>query len=270
MDDCCTDDSVDLIKAEFPKVRLTARSHSGGFSAAVNDGIMATESKAILVPNTDVDVTPGLIAPLVEQLDGPNVFAVAPRILLPNQGNMDEGAKTRVWHHGMFYPTQRSDSPGVVPVLYATACTALYRHPILEELGGSDCAYCPAYYENTDTRYRAWKRGWASLYELAATVYHQHSTTTSKLNRRYINRIKSRNSVLYIWRNIEDATIRGWHRRWLGIVLLRRTICGDTDLVRGWRMAFLCRAEAISALRQDSKHRKLSDREVFSRTGVLV
>lgn len=270
VDDASADGSAEMVRSEFPKVKLIARQVNGGFSAAVNDGVKCTDAEAVLVLNADVEVTTGLLDSLTEHLAVPEVFAVAPRVLLPLHENLDEGATSGVWRHGMFYPTQMEPVCRPASILYATACAALYRRTMLEELGGFDHAYSPAYYEDTDLGYRAWKRGWISVYESSGAVYHKHSTSTSKLDSHHLNAIKSRNSFLFVWRNIEDKEIRLWHRRWLGVVLARRMAAGDVDFVRGWRMAYQRRSEAAAALETDSKHRCISDREIFSRTAVQL
>jgi GT2 family glycosyltransferase len=268
VDDGSTDGSVDLFKTEFPEVRVIERKVNGGFSAAVNDGIRATDGEFVVLLNNDVEVPPGFLDPMLPLFGDESVFAVSPRIILPAKGNIDEGCKTGFWHHGMFYADQRQGANDVRPALYACGCAAVYRRSMLEQLGGFDEAYSPFYWEDADLGYRAWKRGWKSLYQPASTVYHQHSASISKLRGSYTGGIKSRNSLLFIWRNIEDAGLLSAHRRWLPLVLLRRAAAGDKPSLLGWRDAFARRSEAAAAAERDSKHRKLSDREIMHIVGV--
>jgi hypothetical protein len=50
----------------------------------------------------------------------------------------------------------------------------------LRALGGVDEAYAPAYVEDLDLGYRAWLRGWPSVYVAGAVVEHRHRATTSR------------------------------------------------------------------------------------------
>jgi Predicted glycosyltransferases len=56
VDDASTDGSVDFVRSRFPGIKIIARAHNGGFSAAINDGIRATDSEFVLVLNNDVEV----------------------------------------------------------------------------------------------------------------------------------------------------------------------------------------------------------------------
>ncbi len=270
VDDGSSDDSVAVLRAEFPEVRVIARHVNGGFSAAVNDGIRATSSELVLLLNNDVQVTPGFLDSIMPLFADESVFSVSPRIILPSRGDLDESAKSGFWHHGMFFTDQRQDVTDAQPILYTTGCAAVYRRSMLEKLGGFDEAYSPFYWEDVDLGYRAWKRGWKSIYQPAGTVYHQHSASISKIRAGYTNRIKARNALLFIWRNIDDLGLVSWHRRWLPLVLMRRAASGDAAFVGGWRDALALRRDAAEARMRDARHRVLSDREIFAQTGIEV
>jgi GT2 family glycosyltransferase len=270
VDDASTDGSVEMLRKKFPEVRVIARETNGGFSAAVNDGIRATKGEFVVLLNNDVKVTPGFLDPIMPLFADESVFAASPRIRLPSKGGIDEGAKTGSWRHGMLYTDQRQGVTDVVPVLYPNGCAAVCRRSMLEELDGFDEAYSPFYWEDADLGYRAWKRGWKSLYSPHALVYHQHSASTSKLDAKRTDMIKARNSLLFIWRNIEDERLLRAHRRWLPLVLARRAAAGDSAFIKGWREALRLSSECSQTRERDSRHRILSDRDIFRAVGVTT
>jgi len=51
---------------------------------------------------------------------------------------------------------------------------------MLRALGGVDEAYAPAYVEDLDLGYRAWLRGWPTVYVAGAVVEHRHRATTAR------------------------------------------------------------------------------------------
>jgi hypothetical protein len=65
-------------------------------------------------------------------------------------------------------------------VLYGSGGCSAYDAAKLRALGGVDEAYAPAYVEDLDLGYRAWLRGWPSVYVAGAVVEHQHRATTSR------------------------------------------------------------------------------------------
>lgn len=268
VDDGSTDDSLDLLDKQFPDVKVIAREKNGGFSRAVNDGIKASKGEFVLLLNNDVEVMPGLLDEILPLFDDDEVFSVGPSIILPKFDNLDEGAKTGRWHHGMFYPDQRQGVTDLIPSLYTTGCAAVYRRSMLDALGGFDDNYSPFYWEDADLGYRAWKRGWKSLYQPSATVYHQHSASISNIRKKITSRIMARNSLFFIWRNIEDEQIIRNHCSWLPRVVLRRLAAGDITFLEGWHDAYTRRHEAMTARKADSQNRKLSDEEIFRMIGI--
>ncbi|MCE5314982.1 MAG: glycosyltransferase family 2 protein [Armatimonadota bacterium] len=268
VDDASTDGTPDFIARQFPHVNILRRTENAGFSVTVNHGIRSTSSELVALLNNDVVVEANFLDALMPLFSDPEVFSVGPRILLPSHDYRDEGCAMPRWYHGMLYGSQSQGVTDITPVLYTTGCAAIYRRSMLEELGGFDETYSPFYWEDVDLGYRAWKRGWKSLYQPASTVYHQHSASISRIKKNYTDRIKARNSLFFIWRNIEDSHILHEHRHWLPIVLAKRIATGDTAFLSGWRDAYLRRNEASSARACDSQHRVMSDHDIFAICGV--
>jgi len=65
-------------------------------------------------------------------------------------------------------------------VLYGSGGCSLYDAEKLRALGSVDGASDPAYVEDLDLGYRAWLRGWPSVYVAGAVVEHRHRATTSR------------------------------------------------------------------------------------------
>lgn len=266
IDDGSTDASIEIVHKSFPSVNHIVQGSNGGFSTAVNTGIAASDGEFIVLLNNDVQVTPDFLDNLIPLFDDPTVFAVSPRIILPLHGDIDEGPKRGFWRHGLFYSDQHQGVDSVIPITYACGGAAIYRRSMLEQLGGFDELYCPAYWEDVDLGYRAWKMGWKNLYQSASTVYHLHSASTSKMNRSYIDMIRARNSLLFIWRNIDDAKLLRMHRRWLPFVLMRRSFARDYAFIKGWK-------EARMRIRDSNPpigERVMSDSEIFNKVGVRI
>lgn len=270
VDDASTDGSVEMLRQGFPSVRVIARERNGGFPATVNDGLCAVERDFVVLLNNDVQVTPGFVNAMLPLLEDKSVFAVSPRTVIPRLGDLDEGAKIVFWHHGLMYTDQRQGVDSVAPILCATGCAAVYRRNMLEDLGGFDEVYSPFYWEDVDLGYRAWKRGWKSLYQPESLVYHQHSTTTARVRQAYTDRVKARNALLMIWRNIEDPKLLARHRLWLPLVLSRRALRGDCAFVRGWMDALKLRDESLAARAGDAGNRRLTDRDIFAALEIKV
>ena len=65
-------------------------------------------------------------------------------------------------------------------MLYGSGGCSLYDAAKLRALGGIDPAYDPAYVEDLDIGYRAWQRGWPTVYVAGAVLEHRHRATSSR------------------------------------------------------------------------------------------
>lgn len=270
IDDASTDDSVELIANSFPRINILHNEKNSGFSSTMNCGIRNTQSDYILVLNNDVCISDDLLENILDLFDDETVFSVGPSILLPCKNMKNEGIAFPKWHHGILFGDQKEFVNDVTPILYTTGCAAVYRRSMLEALGGFDEAYSPFYWEDVDLCYRAWKRGWKSLYQPKSAVIHKHSASISKIKASYTDRIKARNSLFFIWRNIEDKKILSNHKMWLPLVLSKKLASGDLPYLKGWHDAWERRDEAVSARISDSANRVMSDREIFEAVGIDI
>lgn len=82
VDNGSTDDSPELVRREFPQVRVIETGRNLGFAGGNNAGIGATLSEYVVLLNSDTQVTPGWLAPLVEAAEAdPGVAACCPKLL---------------------------------------------------------------------------------------------------------------------------------------------------------------------------------------------
>ena len=83
IDNGSTDGSLDLVRRDYPAVKLIQSSENMGYSGAINKAAEYASGELITILNMDVIVEPGWLAPLVEFLQQhPQVGAVTPQILL--------------------------------------------------------------------------------------------------------------------------------------------------------------------------------------------
>lgn len=85
VDNGSSDDSVAMIRTEFPEVRLIANAENRGFAVANNQGIRVSAGEYIMLLNSDTIVKPGALRGLVYFLDEhPQAGAVGPRLVRPD------------------------------------------------------------------------------------------------------------------------------------------------------------------------------------------
>ena len=81
-DNKSTDDSVDFMKQNFPNIRLIINDFNGGFATGYNVALRQVEADYYVLLNSDIEVTPNWIGPVIELMESDeNIAACQPKIL---------------------------------------------------------------------------------------------------------------------------------------------------------------------------------------------
>jgi GT2 family glycosyltransferase len=220
VDDYCVEEHrQELRKLENDQVRVLFREKNGGFSKAVNTGLLAVPKKedAILV-NSDIVAHPGWIEALQYGAYefGVDTGIVGPKLLYPD-GRIQSGGSYRntevpeFFDH--YYRFQESNyGPANVPqyCLGVTGAVMYVKRKFMDDIGILDEDF-PFAFEDMDWCLRGWEAGWRSLYFPASVLTHHESASRAK-NKDISPREKA--SMEYFWkkwgdwfdkRNVRDA-----------------------------------------------------------------
>jgi prepilin-type processing-associated H-X9-DG protein len=150
-------------------------------------------------------VDPGFLEPMVRHFSRPDVFAVAPFMVL--NGEPLRGRSVGRFRKGFMGIEILNDHPGrPANVLFAGGGAGMFRREMLINLGCFDRLYHPFYFEDVDLGYRAWKRGWVCISEPGSKVHHRHAGTIGRrFSKRQVYAIAKRNYILFHWKNIHDG-----------------------------------------------------------------
>src|SRR5687768_3926113 len=81
-DNASTDDSLDFVARHFPQVTIIRNTSNSGYAKGYNDALKNLSYEYFVLLNSDVEVTPGWLEPLVRLMDSdPSISACQPRIL---------------------------------------------------------------------------------------------------------------------------------------------------------------------------------------------
>lgn len=150
-----------------------------------NVGARATTTPLLLLCNNDVAFAPDCLALLAAALEDDSAcFAADPQQLDWEGGNVIH-ARTEIVRG----PLLRQPLPGfrvdqivaadaIVPTLFANGAAMLVRRERLLALGGFDESFFMEF-EEIDVCWRAWLRGWKSVYVPRASVRHHVARTTA-------------------------------------------------------------------------------------------
>ena len=264
VDDCSTDDSVQFIKTNFPQIRVISPPYNLGFQEASNYGVAESKGEIVVLLNNDIMLRPDSLPPLLDHFGSDDVFSVSSKLFMWDEVTFLAGKRMGVFEKGFFKLVEVADIEETSPTLFTTGGAGAFHRKKFLDLHGFDRLYHPLYWEDVDLCYRAWKRGWRTLYEPKSVMYHKHQATiTKQMKRLKISYITGRNSYLFLWRNITDSDLFRKHLSILPISLfrdmlrlkMRFPICFALALLRLSRMFYLRSRERNEA--------KLGDQEVL-------
>lgn len=257
VDDASPDDSIDFVKQNFKdKVRVVRLKKNRGFSGAVNMGVYASKHPLICLLNMDVLPSTDFLEKMQEHFQQKDVFAVT----LHEEGY---GPAVGAYIKGFFTHRPGVENNEVQESMWASGGSAVFKRSIWLKLKGLDEElFAPFYWEDVDIGYRAWKRGFRILWEPRAKVLHKHESVinSDSFSRKYLQSIKERNYLLFMWKNFTSDALWKKHKWHLYRYTLRHP--GYLRVVyAAWK-----KRDVIKKRREiEKKQCKTSDEAIFSR-----
>ncbi|OGM31952.1 hypothetical protein A2803_02590 [Candidatus Woesebacteria bacterium RIFCSPHIGHO2_01_FULL_44_21] len=206
VDDGSADNSIEILKQSFKDVKLVQHTANRGFSAAVNTGVRFAKGTHVCLLNTDVIPSHSFLDSAINCFRDEKVFGITLH---------EEGYGPAVgYFDGYFKHSGGSESDEIQETFWANGGSSIFSKAIWKELKGLDGElYDPFYWEDVDLGYRARKRGYTLFWVPEAKVVHAHESVINQNNfrKKYLNIIKERNELLFIWKNITSKRLFKLH-----------------------------------------------------------
>lgn len=275
-DNASTDDSVEMLRSEYPQVKVILLEKNWGFAEGYNKALSQIEAEYYVLLNSDVKVTHHWLQPLVEFMDAhSDVAACQPKLLSIIDTDSFEYAGAcggfidlygYPFCRGRVFNTIERDKgqyDTAMPILWATGACMMIRSSDYWNAGGFDGRFF-AHNEEIDLCWRLRLLGRKVYCIPDSAVFHLGGGTLPKSNpmKTYLN---FRNNLTMLYKNLPDRELRKVMRMrfwldWLAalqMLLLGRSI-GDFKAVIKARMAF-------KAWKNDFRH----DRETIQSTAKV-
>ena len=213
VDNGSADASVAFVGRNFPEVRVLALPENGGFSAAVNAGIRASDAAYVALLNNDTEVDPGWLEALVRAADThPEAGLFASKLVDFYDRRILDGAGDVLRRSGLPYrlghgEPDRGQYDKATLVFGACAGAAMYRRSMLGDVGLFDEDFF-ANCEDGDLSFRAQLAGYRCLFVPGSVVYHMGSATFGKRSPTS-TRLGTRNSLCMLVKNLPTPLVPG-------------------------------------------------------------
>ena len=218
-DNGSTDESVAWVQTSCPDVRLIVLDKNYGFADGYNQALRQVEAEYAVLLNSDVEVTPNWLEPLMTYMEThPEVAACQPKVRAEQNKAYFEYAGAAGGYIDKFgYPFCRGrlfevlekdqgQYDTVTPIFWATGAALLVRLKDYQEVGGLDGRFF-AHMEEIDLCWRLRSRGRGIVCIPQSMVYHVGAATLKKENphKTFLN---FRNNLLMLYKNLSEKELK--------------------------------------------------------------
>ena len=212
-DNASTDDSIQFLRGNYPQISIIQNKTNLGFAGGYNAALKQVEAEYYVLLNSDVEVTPNWVAPVIELMQSDEAIAACqPKILSYHNKDMFEYAgASGGWLDKFGYPFMRgrvfddceTDTGQyniAEPCFWASGAALFVRSSVYHKLKGLD-EFFFAHQEEIDFCWRAQLAGYKIFVQPKSVVYHVGGGTLPKGNSRKVF-LNFRNNLIMLAKNL--------------------------------------------------------------------
>ena len=214
IDNHSTDESVVMLKRDFPEVHVIEMQENKGYAASYNHGLSTISADYYILLNSDIEVTDHFISPVIDLMEkDPEIGICQPKLLsLAEKQTFEYAGAAGGWIDRMGYPfargrvllTVEKDSgqyDAAMKIFWATGACMFLKKTVFQQIGGFYDYYW-MHQEDIDLCWRAQKSGFKIYTCPESVVYHIGGGSLS-----WENHLKTfltyRNNYILLSRNLE-------------------------------------------------------------------
>jgi GT2 family glycosyltransferase len=226
-DNASTDSSISYVKEFFPAVKIVKNTINGGYAKGYNDSLKNIDADIYCLLNSDIEVTPNWLQPIIDEFKADeNTAIIQPKLLDFKEKTKFEYAgaaggfidlygypycRGRLFNHLEKDEGQFNDTTSI---FWASGACLFIRSKVYHHLNGFDEDYF-AHQEEIDLCWRTQNNGYNIKYVGTSTVYHVGGATLKETNpqKTFLN---FRNSLLNVVKNVP--------KKWFLFVIFSRLL----------------------------------------------
>lgn len=211
-DNASIDDSVQFIKKTYPSVEVLLNTQNDGFAGGYNWALKHVEADYYVLLNSDVEVMPGWIEPIINLMESnQSIAACQPKLLAFHQPNLFEYAgASGGWIDSLGYPFSRGrvfdvlekdehQYDDIQEIFWATGAAMFVRSNVFHEMTGFDTSFF-AHQEEIDLCWRMQLAGYKIFVCPQSNVYHVGAGTLPRGGRKVF--LNFRNNLMMLTKNL--------------------------------------------------------------------
>ena len=218
-DNASTDSSVELLVDKFPEIRTIILDKNYGFASGYNKALEQIEADYYVLLNSDVEVTPKWLEPIIQYMSvNQDVAACQPKILsYANRTHFEHAGASGGFIDKYGFPFCRGRILGIAEedkgqydeitdIFWASGACMIVRSDVFRKTGGLDDEFF-AHMEEIDLCWRMKSRGYRIACVPKSVVYHFGGGTLN-VESPYKTYLNFRNNLLMLYKNLPDRLLK--------------------------------------------------------------
>jgi GT2 family glycosyltransferase len=214
VDNGSMDRTVDVITDFYPFIKILSLDKNYGYSIGCNKGAEISKFPILFFLNNDIFVPKQLLQELINEfIKLKDVFSLSPKSYLwegkklTNKvfsaaigGDFTGGKFNQHWAVNNYQETLK----GITSTLYGSGAALLVDKEKFFNVGRFQELYSPAYFEDVDLCYYAWKKGWGSYCTHDLYFWHKVSGSSGGMDSDWKKNLSKRNENIFFLLNIYE------------------------------------------------------------------
>lgn len=253
-DNASSDDSIAFLTKNYPQVSIIINPGNEGFARGYNLALKQVTADYYVLLNSDVEVTPAWIEPIISLMEADKkIAACQPKLLShANKNQFEYAGASGGWMDKYGYPfcrgrifevceTDNGQYDSVQPCFWASGAAMFVRADLYHEQGGLD-EFFFAHQEEIDLCWRLQLAGYFIYVQPSSIVYHVGGGTLPKGNSRktFLN---FRNNLVMLYKNLPRPSL-------FFILILRMML----DVVAAYKALFAGDGQSFFAIAKAHLH----------------
>ena len=198
VDNLSPDDDAAWVRENYPSV-LVWMSTRNDYLFSYNEYAKQSTAEILVFLNNDLKLCDNFLPPLLRHFASPDVFAVSATSKDWQGTKYTFGPMLLKQHHGDYYWNPDYERQVISRTLFCSGGFMSVERKKFLELGGFNELYYPAYSEDVDLCFRAWRKGWRCLYEPGSVVLHREHGSWDSPSGRKADHLMLRGKLLFSW-----------------------------------------------------------------------
>ncbi len=217
VDNASTDGSVDMVREEFPEVKLIVNTKNERFAKPNNMAMKIAKGRYYFLLNSDATISPDTLDLLIKYMEiHSDVGVCAPQLIYPD-GSIQPSCRgfITLWTHfcdmlilDRIFPKSKIfaksemtyfDHRSIKNIDHVMAAAILIRREAIMGSGMFD-ENLSINYNDLDLSYRIRQKGWEIVFYPEAQVIHHHSKTTKMMNTQFELFLELYSNVFYYFK----------------------------------------------------------------------